>query len=191
MAYKTSCEPRHHPFKDNAVRCRSSDYSSHSSPNQPFLAKRPFFYIMSHETTRSEILGRNVDAHRRYVATDTARRADGCAGTGMARRGRIIAGKLAYAGSQPGTNLRHSCCALRYCRSRLLEIRIAQFELEWTRTEGGLERLDKLLAASERETRAMMACARALRLTPQSPDAPEDCGAGISNLPQGPRPWET
>jgi hypothetical protein len=64
------------------------------------------------------------------------------------------------------------------CRSRLLEIQIAQFELEWTRTEGGLERLDKLLAASERETRAMMACARALRLTPQSPDAPEDCGAG-------------
>jgi hypothetical protein len=41
------------------------------------------------------------------------------------------------------------------CRSRLLEIQIAQFELEWTRTEGGLVRLDKLLAASERETRAM------------------------------------
>jgi phage terminase small subunit len=77
------------------------------------------------------------------------------------------------------------------CRSRLLEIQIAQFELEWTRTEGGLERLDKLLAASERETRAMMACARALRLTPQAQMHPRTAGRAISNLPQGPRPWET
>ena len=76
------------------------------------------------------------------------------------------------------------------CRSRLLEIQIAQFELEWTRIEGGLERFDNLLAASERETRAMIACARALRLTPQAQMHPRTAGRAISNLPQGPRPWE-
>jgi hypothetical protein len=76
------------------------------------------------------------------------------------------------------------------CRSRLLEIQIAQFELEWTGIEGGLERLDKLLAASERESRAMMACARALRLTPQAQMHPRTAGRAISNVPQGPRPWE-
>src|SRR6516165_10865825 len=71
------------------------------------------------------------------------------------------------------------------CRSRLLEIQIAQFELEWTRTEGGLERLDKLLAASERETRAMMTCARALRLTPQAQMHPRTAGRAISNFAPG------
>jgi hypothetical protein len=156
---------------------------------RPFLAKRPFFYIMSHETSRPEILGRNVDPRRRYVATDTARtaiRVDGCAGPGMARRGRIIAGNWLTRAAHPIliAYCRHAC------RSRLLEIQIAQFELEWTRVEGGLERLDKLLAASERETRAMMACARALRLTPQAQMHPRTAGRAISNLPQGPLPWE-
>jgi hypothetical protein len=39
------------------------------------------------------------------------------------------------------------------CRARLLELQIAQFEPEWTRADGGLERLDRLLAVAERETR--------------------------------------
>ena len=41
------------------------------------------------------------------------------------------------------------------CRAQVLEMQIAQFGLEWTRVEGGLERLDRLLAVAERETRAM------------------------------------
>jgi len=99
-------------------------------------------------------------------------------------------------GSLPGNWLTRAAhpILIAYCRhtcwSRLLETQIAQIELEWTRTEGGLERLDKLLAASERETRAVMACARALRLTPQAQMHPRTAGRAITNVPQGPRPWE-
>jgi hypothetical protein len=57
------------------------------------------------------------------------------------------------------------------CRSRMLEGLISGFRLEvLKRDETGtvLPQLDKLLAMAERETRAATACARALRLTPQS-----------------------
>ncbi len=76
------------------------------------------------------------------------------------------------------------------CRARLLEMQVAQFEPEWTRVEGGLERLDKLLALCERETRAMIACARALRLTPHSQMHPRVAGRAIDNLSVHPTPWE-
>jgi hypothetical protein len=76
------------------------------------------------------------------------------------------------------------------CRAQVLEMQIAQFGLEWTRVEGGLERLDRLLAVAERETRAMTACARALRLTPQAQMHPRTAGRAVSNLPSGPRPWD-
>src|SRR5262245_58276345 len=51
------------------------------------------------------------------------------------------------------------------CRGRLLEQQIARFKMEWLKAEGGLERLDRLLHMAERETKAAIACARALRLT--------------------------
>ena len=51
------------------------------------------------------------------------------------------------------------------CRARLLEAQIAHFEAEWTGIPGGVERLDKLLAMADRETKAVVSCARALRLT--------------------------
>lgn len=54
------------------------------------------------------------------------------------------------------------------CRARLLESQIAHFETEWTVVPGGLERLDKLLAMADRETKTAVACARSLRLTPQA-----------------------
>ncbi len=54
------------------------------------------------------------------------------------------------------------------CRARTLESQIARFQTEWVKVEGGLERFDRLLSMADRETRAMTACARALRLTPQS-----------------------
>ena len=47
------------------------------------------------------------------------------------------------------------------CRAGLLEQQIAAFEVEWTRVDGGLERLDRMLSMAERETRAITACARA------------------------------
>ena len=76
------------------------------------------------------------------------------------------------------------------CRAQVLEMQIARFEPEWTTVDGGLERLDRLLAAAERETRAMTACARALRLTPQAQMHPRTAGRAVSNLPSGPRPWD-
>jgi hypothetical protein len=76
------------------------------------------------------------------------------------------------------------------CRAQLLEKQIAQFEPEWTRVDGGLERFDRLLAIAERETRAMTACARALRLTPQAQMHPRTAGRAVSNLPSGPLPWD-
>ena len=52
--------------------------------------------------------------------------------------------------------------------------------------DGGLERLDRLLAIAERETRAITACARALRLTPQAQMHPRTAGRAVSNVPSGP-----
>ena len=76
------------------------------------------------------------------------------------------------------------------CRARLLERQIAEFEVEWVRAHGGLERLDKLLAMAERETRAATACARALRITPQSQMHPRTAGRAVENLPKGALPWD-
>jgi hypothetical protein len=76
------------------------------------------------------------------------------------------------------------------CRARLLEMQIATFEIEWTKVEGGLERFDKMLSMAERETRALSACARALRLTPQATMHPRTAGRALSNHSTGPRPWD-
>jgi hypothetical protein len=76
------------------------------------------------------------------------------------------------------------------CRARLLEMQIAKFEMRWTRAHGGLERLDRLLAMAERETRAATACARALRITPQAQMHPRTAGRAVENLPNGPMPWD-
>src|SRR5262245_5793729 len=54
------------------------------------------------------------------------------------------------------------------CRARWLDQQVQRFRTEWLKVEGGLERLDRLLRMAERETKAAIACARALRLTPQS-----------------------
>jgi hypothetical protein len=76
------------------------------------------------------------------------------------------------------------------CRARLLELQIALFEPQWTKVDGGLERLDRLLAVAERETRATTACARALRLTPQAQMHPRTAGRAVNNLSSGPFPWD-
>lgn len=83
---------------------------------------------------------------------------------------------------------------VEYCRhvarARLLEAQIAKFEPEWLAVDGGLERLDKLMAMAERETRAALSCARALRLTPQATMHPRTAGRRLADLPEGPRPWD-
>ena len=101
------------------------------------------------------------------------------------------------AGSLPGNWLTRAAFPIlisycrHVCRARLLEMQIAAFEVEWTQVPGGLDRLDKLLAVSERETRALTACARALRLTPHSQMHPRSAGRAIDAEPQGPRPWDS
>jgi hypothetical protein len=76
------------------------------------------------------------------------------------------------------------------CRARLLEMQISKFEIEWTTVAGGLERLDKMLTMAERETRAMSACARAMRLTPQAQMHPRSAGRGVNDIKTGRRPWQ-
>lgn len=80
----------------------------------------------------------------------------------------------------------------RVCRARLLEQRVRKFELEWVKVEGGLQRLDKLLAMADRETRAVIALSRALRLTPHAIMHPRTAGRHLQDeLPSGaPRPWD-
>ena len=75
------------------------------------------------------------------------------------------------------------------CRSRLLEVQIAQFQQEWIAADGGLERLDRLLAMAERESKAAIACARALRLTPQAQMHPRVAGRRLAEVSPYPSPW--
>lgn len=80
-----------------------------------------------------------------------------------------------------------------YCRHvvavRFLSREVERTKLEWLKIEGGIERLNKLLAMRERECRNMLACARALRLSNQSRYRPERAGK-VALLPNGRRPWE-
>ena len=99
------------------------------------------------------------------------------------------------AGALPGSWFTRAAYAVliafcrHVCRARLLEMQIAKFEPEWAAADGGLERLDKLLAMAERETRAVTACARALRLTPQAQMHPRTAGRAIDAVLLGRPPW--
>ena len=76
-------------------------------------------------------------------------------------------------------------------RGRMLEGLIANFRPDWVAEEGGVERLDKLLAAAERESRGILSCLRQLRLTPQSVH-PTTAARRLANFrPAGRRPpWD-
>jgi hypothetical protein len=75
-------------------------------------------------------------------------------------------------------------------RGRMLEGLIASFQSEWAAVDGGVERLDKLLQAAEREGRAIVACARSLRLTPQSVHPTTAARRLANHPPEGRRPWD-
>lgn len=66
---------------------------------------------------------------------------------------------------------------------------IEAFEFEWLSEDGGLERFNKLLAMAERETRALTACARSMRITHQSQILPRGAGRRMAGS-RGPMPWE-
>ena len=74
-------------------------------------------------------------------------------------------------------------------RERTLAAMVETFRPEWAQTEEGLARLDKLLQMGERESRAVAARARSLRLTPQSVHQPATAGRKLVAHP-GPRPWD-
>jgi hypothetical protein len=76
------------------------------------------------------------------------------------------------------------------CRARLLEKQIESFESEWLKAEGGLERLDRMPAMAERETRSMTACARALRLTPHAQMHARTGARMARDASDGRRPWD-
>jgi hypothetical protein len=60
----------------------------------------------------------------------------------------------------------------------------------WLRADGGVERLNRLLAMAERESKALVAMARALRLTPSSQYGPRKGATINAGSYDGPRPWE-
>ena len=133
----------------------------------------------------AEITSVVIDASRRPPARPPAELTDAQAAVWRDAAGCMPGGWLAR-GAYP---ILIEYCR-HVCRARLMEARIAEFEPEWTKVEGGLERLDKLLAIAERETRAVAACARALRLTPQAQMHPRTAGRRTDSLPNGPMPWD-
>jgi hypothetical protein len=58
------------------------------------------------------------------------------------------------------------------------------------KTVDGLDHYRKLAAEAERETRAMLACARSLRLTHQARTDSRTAGRRAANETGGPKPWE-
>ena len=78
----------------------------------------------------------------------------------------------------------------RVCRLRLLEMQIRQFEQDWIRIDGGLERFDALLSMADRECKSIISLARSLRLTPQSVIRPVAAGRKLLHPRPGPRPWD-
>jgi phage terminase small subunit len=84
---------------------------------------------------------------------------------------------------------------MAYCRhaaqAEVLAEQVDRFEPEWLSADGGIERLNKLLSMAERESRAMTACARSMRITKQSQIEPRGAGRRIAATLQTSKPWET
>ena len=78
----------------------------------------------------------------------------------------------------------------RVCRARLAERVIARFEMKWINEGGGLEEFDRLLVIADRESRAVLACARALRLTPQAQQHAKTAARMVDHRPPSPKLWD-
>ncbi|WP_256806563.1 hypothetical protein [Pseudomonas kurunegalensis] len=85
----------------------------------------------------------------------------------------------------------HAAMLVQYCRHKVLSDLIAQqveeFEPEWLLEDEGLKRFDKLGAMLERETRAMNALLRSMRLTQQSLVRADKAVA----TQKGRKPWQS
>ena len=85
----------------------------------------------------------------------------------------------------------HEGMLTQYCRHRLnadsIFNQIQEMEQDWLKGDEGLDRYNKLSAMQERETRAMNALMRSMRLTQQSLYRADKA---VKTQP-GRKPWET
>lgn len=81
-----------------------------------------------------------------------------------------------------------------YCRhilnSRLIADELLNFDRAWLADDDGLKRYEKLLAMSERESRAASSLATRLRITRQAVDHPTTAGRKLANQTRGKKPWQ-
>ena len=81
-----------------------------------------------------------------------------------------------------------------YCRhivhARILADELANFDRAWMADDEGLKRYDRLLAMSERESRAASSLATRLRITRQAVEHPQTVGISLANQSKSRKPWE-
>jgi hypothetical protein len=81
-----------------------------------------------------------------------------------------------------------------YCRhivnARILADELMNFDRAWLADDDGLKRYDRILAMSERESRAASSLATRLRITRQAVEHPTTAGRAIANQSKGRKPWE-
>ena len=103
----------------------------------------------------------------------------------MAGHGSVDARRLVRPSSR--TDAEGFVSARRLCRSTDFNGR--GIHDDWVRKEGGLQRLDRLLAMRERESRAVVMWT-GRSVTQQAQMHPRSAGRAIANAPIGPRPWD-
>ena len=88
----------------------------------------------------------------------------------------------------------HSGMLAQYCRHKVQADLVAQqlerFDPAWLADEDGLKRYDKLSAMLERETRAINALLRSMRLTQQSVYNAKSANTASSSTGKGRKPWQ-
>lgn len=81
-----------------------------------------------------------------------------------------------------------------YCRhvsnARIIADELLNFDRAWISDDDGLKRYDRLLAMSERESRAASSLATRLRITRQAIEHPTTLGRGLKNRAKSRKPWE-
>lgn len=81
-----------------------------------------------------------------------------------------------------------------YCRhivhARILADELTNFDRAWMADDDGLKRYDRLLAMSERESRAASSLATRLRITRQAVEHPNTVGLSLANQSKSRKPWE-
>ena len=67
---------------------------------------------------------------------------------------------------------------------------LANFDRAWMADDDGLKRYDRLLAMSERESRAASSLATRLRITRQAVEHPQTVGLSLASQSKARKPWE-